>query len=317
MLRPLIWILCAAGCGAEFMPSSRSYEPRTAWEDVLVVEQADRTRFELIGSVLARARKSQHAIDACRKEAANHGGDAVTTTHVRGGEWQCSVLRRSEAAATPEPAPDPRKVVKRARSTSDAAKDLSDIAKQAFDDNDFEAALRNFYYSYVMSPTPVVLYNIAATLERLKRHHEAAVMFARYLQTLEASEDPKQATHQKGIRDRIEKNRQSAGDGATIAPLDDAKRANAAGKYAFEHKDYETAIAQFLRGYVLAPNPPLMFNLGVALEATSQFQVAAAVFDRYLEIAEPPADDDEQQLRKRTRARADADRERNPGSAAR
>jgi tetratricopeptide (TPR) repeat protein len=310
-MRKFALLILACGCGAEFMPSSRSYEPRTAWEEVLVLEQPDRSHFQTIGTVIARARRSTHAIDACRKEAANHGGDAITATLVRGGEWRCSVLRRSEVAMTPtEPPPDPTKIVKHARSTAEAAKQFSDVGKEAFDASDFERSVRNFYYSYVMSPSPTVLYNIGATLERLKRYHDAAVMFTRYSLTLEPSEDPKQNVHQKNVRDRIEKNRQRAGDAVPIVPLDEAKRANAAAKYAFEHKDYETAIAQFLRGYVLAPNAPLVFNLGVALESTGHFQIAAAIFDRYLESAGPPTDDSEQQLRTRTRARADADRDR-------
>jgi hypothetical protein len=110
------WIACVllAACGAEYMPAAAgTFERRVEWEQVLVLDDnnPDVRFYGKIGAVIARARKATHAIDACRKEAADHGGDAIVANHIRGGEWECKVLRRlppPPIAVAPPPQAPPR-----------------------------------------------------------------------------------------------------------------------------------------------------------------------------------------------------------------
>lgn len=55
-------------------------------------------------------------------------------------------------------------------------------AREAFVNGDYEEALRLFRQAYELSPRPVLLYNIAATLDRLRRDAEAVDALQAYLE---------------------------------------------------------------------------------------------------------------------------------------
>ncbi len=55
-------------------------------------------------------------------------------------------------------------------------------AREAFVNGDYEEALRLFRQAYELSPRPVLLYNIAATLDRLRRDAEAVEALQAYLE---------------------------------------------------------------------------------------------------------------------------------------
>jgi tetratricopeptide (TPR) repeat protein len=185
---------------------------------------------------------------------------------------------------------------------AESARDMATAGKAAFDRGELETALEKFGYTFLFATSPNAAINVATTLERLRRPHEAAVAFDRSAQLLGTNDPERQAS----IRKQAESNRARAGEKTATTLVDEARRANAAGQYAFEHKDYDVAIAQFLRAYLLVPHPTLVFNIGVALEWLGQYRLAAQVFDRFLELAPEPKTDDQRRERTRTQARADA-----------
>ncbi|MEM1415714.1 MAG: tetratricopeptide repeat protein [Myxococcota bacterium] len=66
-------------------------------------------------------------------------------------------------------------------SLDQAARLTFERAREAFVNGDYEEALRLFRQAYELSPRPVLLYNIAATLDRLRRDEEAVQALQAYL----------------------------------------------------------------------------------------------------------------------------------------
>ena len=97
---------------------------------------------------------------------------------------------------------------------------------------------------------------------------------------------------------------------AAAAPIDDAKKAFAEGKAAFERGDYETALAAYQRANTILPAPNLYYNIGATYERLGRYQEAALAFDKYFEMAGTPTTDDEKQFQAKLHARAEADRHR-------
>ena len=71
-------------------------------------------------------------------------------------------------------------------------------AREAFVGGDYEEALRLFRQAYELSPRPVLLYNIAATLDRLRRDAEAVEALQAYLEA--DPEAPERAEIEARIR---------------------------------------------------------------------------------------------------------------------
>lgn len=97
---------------------------------------------------------------------------------------------------------------------------------------------------------------------------------------------------------------------AAAAPIDDAKKAFAEGKAAFERGDYEAALAAYQRANTILPAPNLYYNIGATYERLGRYQEAALAFDKYFEMAGAPQTDEEKQFQEKLHARADADRHR-------
>lgn len=97
---------------------------------------------------------------------------------------------------------------------------------------------------------------------------------------------------------------------AHAAPIDDAKKAFAEGKAAFERGDYEQALQAYQRANMILPAPNLYYNIGATYERLGRYQEAALAFDKYFEMAGAPSNDEERDFQEKLRARADADRKR-------
>ena len=95
---------------------------------------------------------------------------------------------------------------------------------------------------------------------------------------------------------------------ARAAPIDDAKKAFAEGKAAYERGDYETALAAYQRANTILPAPNLYYNIGATYERLGKFQEAALAFDKYFEMAGAPATDEDKDFQEKLRVRAEADR---------
>jgi tetratricopeptide (TPR) repeat protein len=63
----------------------------------------------------------------------------------------------------------------------EAARLLFESAREAFAAGDYELALGRFQQAYAASPRPALLYNIATTLDRLRRDEEALAALERFL----------------------------------------------------------------------------------------------------------------------------------------
>jgi tetratricopeptide (TPR) repeat protein len=72
-------------------------------------------------------------------------------------------------------------------STDEEARGLFAAATAAFEDGRFQAALNYFQSAYELSERPELLFNLAATLERLRRDAEAIDHYERYLAALPAA----------------------------------------------------------------------------------------------------------------------------------
>jgi hypothetical protein len=97
---------------------------------------------------------------------------------------------------------------------------------------------------------------------------------------------------------------------AVAAPIDDAKKAFAEGKAAFERGDYESALSSYQRANMILPAPNLYYNIGATYERLGRYQEAALAFDKYFEMTGTPTTDDERAFQDKLRTRADADRRR-------
>lgn len=70
-----------------------------------------------------------------------------------------------------------------------AARLTFQTAREAFSQGDYETALSRFEQAYSLSPRPVLLYNIAVTLDRLRRDEEAVAKFREYLERVPDAPD--------------------------------------------------------------------------------------------------------------------------------
>jgi tetratricopeptide (TPR) repeat protein len=94
------------------------------------------------------------------------------------------------------------------------------------------------------------------------------------------------------------------------ANIDDAKKAFAEGKAAFERGDYETALQAYQKANTILPAPNLYYNIGAAYERLGRYQEAALAFDDYFKLAGAPQNDEDREFQDKLHARADADRKR-------
>jgi tetratricopeptide (TPR) repeat protein len=97
---------------------------------------------------------------------------------------------------------------------------------------------------------------------------------------------------------------------AAAAPIDDAKKAFAEGKAAFERGDYEAALSAYQRANMILPAPNLYYNIGATYERLGRYQEAALAFDKYFEMAGAPTSDEDRDFQEKLHARAEADRKR-------
>ncbi|AKF09845.1 tetratricopeptide repeat protein [Sandaracinus amylolyticus] len=96
-----------------------------------------------------------------------------------------------------------------------------------------------------------------------------------------------------------------AQDAAASAPVEDAARAFARGREAFDAQRFDEALEAFRRAYTLAPHDRVRFNVAVVLEELGRFREAAVEFDAV--AASHQLDDD---IRARAAASAQAARAR-------
>jgi tetratricopeptide (TPR) repeat protein len=96
-------------------------------------------------------------------------------------------------------------------------------------------------------------------------------------------------------------------------PPPEAKQAFADGKAAFDRQDYALALQLFERAAMIAPAPSLYYNIGVADERLGRYQDSAFAFEKYLQLIDPPQNDQERTFQDNLRARAAANRVRPEG----
>jgi tetratricopeptide (TPR) repeat protein len=97
---------------------------------------------------------------------------------------------------------------------------------------------------------------------------------------------------------------------ARAAPIDDAKKAFAEGKAAFERGEYERALSAYQRANMILPAPNLYYNIGATYERLGRYQEAALAFDKYFELAGAATTDEDKEFQEKLRVRSEADRKR-------
>ena len=101
-------------------------------------------------------------------------------------------------------------------------------AREAFDAGRYEDALARFQQAYELSPRPTLLYNIAATLDRLRRDEETVVALRAYLDAVPAAPDRTEVEARIGVLEaslaqRREREEAAAAAAAAAAAERDAR----------------------------------------------------------------------------------------------
>ncbi|MEM6958290.1 MAG: hypothetical protein AAF645_21585 [Myxococcota bacterium] len=96
----------------------------------------------------------------------------------------------------------------------EAARITFNRARAAFDSGDYETALTRFRQAYELSPRPTLLYNIAATLDRLRRDEETADMLRQYLEAVPDAPDRVEIEARLNVLDNAIAERRQAQDAA-------------------------------------------------------------------------------------------------------
>jgi hypothetical protein len=87
--------------------------------------------------------------------------------------------------------------------------------------------------------------------------------------------------------------------------IEEAKAAFMAGKQAYERADYETALSSFMKANAIQPAPSLSYRIGTTYEHLNRFAEAAQWFEKYLEQAGAPSNDEEKQFQENLKQRID------------
>lgn len=98
-------------------------------------------------------------------------------------------------------------------------------------------------------------------------------------------------------------------------PPPEAKQAFVDGRAAFERGEYAVALQLFERAALIAPAPSLYYNIGVTEEHLDHFEDGAIAFEKYLQLCDPPQNDQERKFQSDLRERAAADRARGANPA--
>jgi tetratricopeptide (TPR) repeat protein len=85
--------------------------------------------------------------------------------------------------------------------------------------------------------------------------------------------------------------------------IEEAKAAFLAGKQAYERGDYEGALASFMKANAIQPAPSLSYRIGTTYEHLNRFADAAQWFEKYLEQAGAPSNDEEKQFQENLKQR--------------
>lgn len=87
--------------------------------------------------------------------------------------------------------------------------------------------------------------------------------------------------------------------------IEEAKAAFTAGKQAYERGDYENALSAFMKANAIQPAPSLSYRIGTTYEHLNRFADAAQWFEKYLEQAGAPSNDEEKQFQDNLKQRVD------------
>ena len=141
---------------------------------------------------------------------------------------------------------------------------------------DYTAALTAFRQSYQQEPLPAVWVNIAQCLRALGRSDEAAQAFRRFLDSHWGSPQVR-AEVWEALDDLVTKPVPAR---ATRDPL--ALERFRRGRLLYDRGDYEHALAEFRAGYLAAPTPAMIVNIGQCLRKLDRLPEAAAAYQSFL-----------------------------------
>lgn len=112
-----------------------------------------------------------------------------------------SMLMSSFASAQPEDGSEPIAPASNEYDADldEAARLTFQRAREAFDAGRYEDALVRFRQAYELSPRPTLLYNIAATLDRLRRDEETVVALRAYLDAVPNAPDRTEVEARIGV----------------------------------------------------------------------------------------------------------------------
>jgi len=141
---------------------------------------------------------------------------------------------------------------------------------------DYAAALSAFEQSYQQEPLPAVWVNIAQCLRALGRNDEAARAFRRFLDSRWGSSQVR-AEVWEALDDL------SAKPAPARAPRDPvALERFRRGRLLYDRGDYEHALIEFRAGYLAAPTPAMIVNIGQCLRKLDRLPEAAAAYQSFL-----------------------------------
>jgi hypothetical protein len=89
----------------------------------------------------------------------------------------------------------------------DDAKQAFAAGKIAFEQNDFENALKQFLRANELVPAPSLQFNIGSCYERLGRYHDAVVAFEKFLETAGEPQSDEERAFRQELRNRVSANK--------------------------------------------------------------------------------------------------------------
>ncbi len=93
---------------------------------------------------------------------------------------------------------------------------------------------------------------------------------------------------------------------ARAGNTEDAQRAFAAGREAYQRGDYQAALVEFHKAEAIQAAPNLTYNIAVTYEKLGQTDAAASAYSAYLKSAGAPKNDEDRRLQESIRAKIHA-----------
>ncbi|MFT5357529.1 MAG: tetratricopeptide (TPR) repeat protein [Polyangiales bacterium] len=197
----------------------------------------------------------------------------ITAAMIRSTTLLLALLLTSSAFAQPQ---NGRRSPNVDAELDDAARITFQRARVAFDAGEYETALSRFRQAYELSPRPQLLYNIAATLDRLRRDVEAAVALRAFLEASPETPDRVEIEARIRVLDGIIQQRED--QDSAVRQVEEQRLADDARRVAEAEAEAAAAAEEERRRQVAAqPEPSSGLHPAIAISVGGAALVAGGL----------------------------------------